>query len=155
MCCEPVLREHPALAPSVRRHRAPGGPRPGPVLGRHGPVARPRDPRRLRQDARDVALLLTSELVTNAILHARTPVQLGVLRRRRPGAGLRGRPAGRAAALSPARHSRDRPGGRGLALVEDLADDLGHHDVHGRQDGVVPSLPRPPTGGRVVSQLTR
>ena len=32
----------------------------------------------LPEDTRDVLLLLTSELVTNAVLHARTPIEVGI-----------------------------------------------------------------------------
>ena len=79
MCCEPVLREHPALAPSsaATERQADLDPVPSSVG-----VARSLVRETLAgfdSDAREVALLLTSELVTNAILHARTPVQLGVL----------------------------------------------------------------------------
>ena len=79
MCCEPVLRlpepferasgadahhlDLDPVAPSVGLARA----FVGRVLGD------------LRRDDLDVAVLLTSELVTNAILHTRTPVQVGVL----------------------------------------------------------------------------
>ena len=77
------------------------------------------------QDLLDTAVLLSSELVTNAILHAHTPVQLGVcvdggralvcVADRMPGSEP----------LTPRDHSGDRPGGRGLALVADLSDDWG------------------------------
>ena len=77
------------------------------------------------EDALDTLLLLASELVTNAILHAHTPVELGVcvdgdralvcVADRMPGSEP----------LTPRDHSRDRPGGRGLALVADLSDDWG------------------------------
>jgi signal transduction histidine kinase len=75
--------------------------------------------------ARDDILLLLSELVTNAILHAHTPIELGVrvdggralvcVADRMPGSEP----------LTPRVHSGDRPGGRGLALVADLSDDWG------------------------------
>jgi anti-sigma regulatory factor (Ser/Thr protein kinase) len=76
-------------------------------------------------DAREVALLLTSELVTNAILHARTPVQLGVLVDGDRALVCVADRLAESPALSPRAHSHDRPGGRGLALVEDLADRWG------------------------------
>ena len=76
-------------------------------------------------DTVDTVLLLASELVTNAILHAHTPVELGVcvdggralvcVADRMPDS----------APLTPRDHSRDRPGGRGLALVADLSDQWG------------------------------
>lgn len=76
-------------------------------------------------EAQDTALLLASELVTNAILHARTHVQVGVVvdddqalvcvsdRLPEPGA------------LTPQSKSQTRPGGRGLALVADLSERWG------------------------------
>ena len=77
------------------------------------------------EDTLDTLLLLASELVTNAILHAHTPVELGVcvddgralvcVADRMPDSGP----------LTPRDHSRDRPGGRGLALVADLSDEWG------------------------------
>ena len=83
------------------------------------------------QDSLDTVLLLSSELVTNAILHAHTPVELGVcvdggralvcVADRMPGSEP----------LTPRDHSGDRPGGRGLALVADLSDDWGTTTVTG------------------------
>lgn len=67
----------------------------------------------------DTAALLTSEVVTNAVLHARTPVGL-VVRRLRKGVaievtdGSRRRPQPRQAAL-------ESTNGRGIALLEQLA----------------------------------
>lgn len=76
-------------------------------------------------ECRDVAVLLTSELVTNAILHARTPVEVALVR---DGADLVVRVADRKAdgpTLVPQGRSGDRTGGRGLALVADLAERWG------------------------------
>lgn len=78
----------------------------------------------LPRDELDAALLMASELVTNAILHARTPVELGVVVDSGRlllcvGDRLPGGP------LTPRSHSRDRPGGRGLALVADLSEHWG------------------------------
>ena len=77
------------------------------------------------EDVLDTLQLQASELVTNAILHAHTPVELGVcvdggralvcVADRMPNSEP----------LTPRDHSRDRPGGRGLALVADLSDDWG------------------------------
>ncbi|HTE74167.1 MAG TPA: ATP-binding protein [Actinomycetes bacterium] len=77
------------------------------------------------EDSLDTVLLLVSELVTNAILHAHTPVELGVcvdggralvcVADRMPGSEP----------LTARVHSGDRPGGRGLALVADLSHDWG------------------------------
>lgn len=76
------------------------------------------------RDELDTPLLMASELVTNAILHARTPVELGVVVDDGRlllcvGDRLPGGP------LTPRSHSRDRPGGRGLALVADLSEHWG------------------------------
>jgi anti-sigma regulatory factor (Ser/Thr protein kinase) len=125
VCCEPVLREHPALAPSALAVERQADLDPVPAsVGLARSLVR-ESMAGFDGDARDIALLLTSELVTNAILHARTPVQLGVLvdgdralvcvADRLPESPM----------LSPRAHSHDRPGGRGLALVEDLADTWG------------------------------
>lgn len=83
----------------------------------------------LQEDARDALELLTSELVTNAIIHARTPLRVGML----------------VTALSVVVTVHDldlghseispelREGGRGLGLVEVLADAWGIHK--GEQGG--------------------
>ena len=75
-------------------------------------------------DVRDTALLLSSELVTNAILHAHTPVQLGMVV---DGEHLLVCVADRLPGhvLEPRAHSRERPGGRGLALVAALSEQWG------------------------------
>ena len=125
VCCEPVLREHPALAPSALaiERQADLDPVPASVGLARSLV---RDSLAgFDGDARDVALLLTSELVTNAILHARTPVQLGVLVDGDRALVCVADQLPESPALSPRAHSHDRPGGRGLALVEDLADTWG------------------------------
>ena len=125
VCCEPVLREHPALAPSALaiERQADLDPVPASVgLARSLVRDSLAD---FDGDARDVALLLTSELVTNAILHARTPVQLGVLVDGDRALVCVADRLPESPALSPRAHSHDRPGGRGLALVEDLADTWG------------------------------
>ena len=125
MCCEPVLREHPSLAPSsaATEHQADLEPVPSSV-GMARSLVR-ESLAGFDSDARDVALLLTSELVTNAILHARTPVQLGVLVDGHRALVCVADRLAESPALSPRAHSHDRPGGRGLALVEDLADTWG------------------------------
>jgi anti-sigma regulatory factor (Ser/Thr protein kinase) len=125
VCCEVVLREHAGFQPSTagtERH-ADLEPDPSSVATARSFVRETLA--RFDLDARDVALLLTSELVTNAILHARTPVRLGVLV---DGSRALVCVADRLAetpTLSPRAHSEDRRGGRGLALVDNLADTWG------------------------------
>ncbi len=79
----------------------------------------------------DTVILLTSELVTNAILHARTPVRVGVVHDDdRLLVAVDDRlPADRG--LEPRGWSRDRAGGRGLALVADLSDIWGTRTYSG------------------------
>jgi anti-sigma regulatory factor (Ser/Thr protein kinase) len=77
------------------------------------------------EDSQDVALLLTSELVTNAILHARTPVQLAVLLDEDKALVCVADRLADGPALSPLAQSEDAFGGRGLALVADLAEAWG------------------------------
>ena len=96
------------------------------------------------QDDLDVAVLLTSELVTNAILHTRTPVQVGVLIDDDKVLVCVADRLADSPPLVPRPPSGDRPGGRGLALVDRARRVVGHDDVPGRQDGVV----RPPYAGR-------
>lgn len=125
MCCDPLLRSQPLFDPSpdaTSNHLSLD-----PVPASVG-VARSFLAGALEDYAdadRDVALLLTSELVTNAILHARTPVDLGVLR---DGERLLVCVADRmddGPELVPRDQSGTRPGGRGLAIVADLADTWG------------------------------
>ena len=78
-----------------------------------------------------MALLLTSELVTNAILHARTPVQVGVLVDNDQVLICVGDRMEASAELVPSGHSRTRPGGRGLALVADLSSTWGTQSYAG------------------------
>jgi anti-sigma regulatory factor (Ser/Thr protein kinase) len=76
-------------------------------------------------DVLDTALLLTSELVTNAILHARTPVVVGLVQDDERLLVVVGDRVPADGGLEPRSWSRDRPGGRGLALVADLSDRWG------------------------------
>jgi len=152
MCCEPVLRlpepfgsapgaaarhvDLDPVAPSVGLARA----FVGKLLGD------------LRPDDQEIAVLLTSELVTNAILHTRTPVQVGVLTDDDRVLVCVGDRLPDSPPLVPHPPSGDRPGGRGLALVNDLADDWGTTRYDGGktvwfvlQTPVEPVRP-PPTG---------
>lgn len=121
MCCEQVLQRNPSVSPSgdVERAHLRLEPVPTSVSRARSFVAEAL--RRYDDDARDVALLLTSELVTNAILHARTEVDLGVVRDGEQVLVCVGDRMDDSPALVPRDKSRDRPGGRGLALVADLA----------------------------------
>lgn len=76
-------------------------------------------------DDGEVAVLLVSELVTNAILHGRAPLEL---RAQAAGAGVRVEVHDQEPSRPPIlRHDEDltEPGGRGLQLVDTLADRWG------------------------------
>jgi phosphoserine phosphatase RsbU/P len=125
VCCEPVLREHPALAPSAAATERQADLEPVPASVRLARSLVRETLAGFDSDAREVALLLTSELVTNAILHARTPVHVGVLVDGDRALVCVADRLAETPTLRPRAHSHDRPGGRGLALVEDLADTWG------------------------------
>lgn len=124
MCCEPVRQTEPSFfGPSTPAAHIDVDPVPASVG-----IARQfvRDASAgVGDELADVLVLLTSELVTNAVLHARTPVQVGVVvddehvlvavsdRVRLP------------AALVPRAYSHERLGGRGLAIVADASDEWG------------------------------
>jgi anti-sigma regulatory factor (Ser/Thr protein kinase) len=77
----------------------------------------------LDERLREVALLLTSEVVTNAVIHARTEIRVSV--DVRPSA-LRIEVSDGYPEMPPAvRQSRDSSGGRGLLMVERLASSWG------------------------------
>jgi anti-sigma regulatory factor (Ser/Thr protein kinase) len=82
-------------------------------------------------DEQDTVLLLASELVTNAILHARTPVQVGVVLEGSKALVCVGDRVAAGGAVRPRRHSQLRPGGRGLALVAELSEDWGTESYTG------------------------
>jgi anti-sigma regulatory factor (Ser/Thr protein kinase) len=125
VCCEPVLRAGAPFQPSplaVSRHVDLD-----PVPASVG-IARQFVRSVLAEiveDGQDIATLLTSELVTNAILHARTPVQLGIMLDTERALVCVADRLSEGAVLTPRSQSADRPGGRGLALVSDLAVDWG------------------------------
>jgi anti-sigma regulatory factor (Ser/Thr protein kinase) len=121
VCCDALLREQPPfpVSPGAQSRYLDVDPVPASVGLARGFVADVLSP--LDHDTRDVALLLTSELVTNAILHARTPVQVGVLIDNEQVLICVGDRMEASAELVPSGHSRTRPGGRGLALVADLS----------------------------------
>lgn len=76
-------------------------------------------------EARQTALLLVSELVTNAILHARTELHLGVIVDEGQALVCVADRAADSPELFPRERSQTRPGGRGLALVDELSDRWG------------------------------
>lgn len=86
-------------------------------------------------DVIDEVLLLTSELVTNAVLHGSAPIRLQLRRRDttlRVDVSDGGGPFALAAA--PVR-SRTAEGGRGLLLIDALATDWGSRDNEGTSSG--------------------
>ncbi|MEU0659493.1 SpoIIE family protein phosphatase [Streptomyces lavendulocolor] len=97
----------------------------------------------------DTAELLASELVTNAVLHARTEVEVRVWShegqvRVRVGDGRPDRP------LVPRERRPYAGAGRGLAVVEELASSHGAHVGEGRKTvwfELWPKAPVPPTSG--------
>jgi anti-sigma regulatory factor (Ser/Thr protein kinase) len=125
VCCEPVLRQEPPFEPSpaaVTRHLD-LDPVPSSVgLARSFVRETLID---LDDEGQDLALLLTSELVTNAILHARTPVQVGLVVDGDRALVCVADRLPDSPELMPRPHSQDRPGGRGLALLADLAETWG------------------------------
>lgn len=79
----------------------------------------------LGDDSLDTAVLLASELVTNAVLHARTPVELGVVIDDDHALVCVADGERDSAAVASPGHIVDRPGGRGLAIVDGLSDRWG------------------------------
>lgn len=125
VCCEPVLQVKvapPFSAASIVRHLD-LDPVPASVaLARSFVSDADSD---LTDRVREVVVLLTSELVTNAILHARTPVQVGFRADdERVMVAVADRVADREA-VKPQAPSPTRLGGRGLALVAELSQDWG------------------------------
>jgi anti-sigma regulatory factor (Ser/Thr protein kinase) len=84
------------------------------------------------QEALDTVALLVTELVTNAILHARTPLQLTLV----PGPNLVRISVEDESSEQPTlqRYEADAVTGRGLALVEQLSSSWG---VDGTESGKV------------------
>lgn len=82
-----------------------------------------------RDDLADAASLLVSELVTNAIVHARTPIDLVVVAHPE---GLRVAVSDQSETLpSPRHYGASATTGRGLALVEHMSDRYGTDAVGG------------------------
>lgn len=125
MCCEPVLRQHAHLERFSRAtaHQVDLDPIPSSASVARSFVRATFAG--VDEDSQDVALLLTSELVTNAILHARTRVQLGVLLDDGKALICVADRLSDGPVLTPLGQSEDRSGGRGLALVSDLAEGWG------------------------------
>jgi anti-sigma regulatory factor (Ser/Thr protein kinase) len=72
---------------------------------------------------RSVAVLVTSELVTNAVVHARTMVEVDVVRR--PDAVVIAVTDGAPTPLARSQATRGDENGRGLTVVDSLVDDIG------------------------------
>lgn len=83
----------------------------------------------------ETLILLISELVTNAVVHTGCPAVLRMLFPTAPAAPVRVEVADASEAPPAPRHAqKDETGGRGLELVEGLADRWGwHHEGHGKQ----------------------
>jgi len=80
----------------------------------------------LSEEAADAAALCASELVTNGVLHARTPLVFGITRgRERLLVTVADRGEGRPQQPLP---DDQRPSGRGLVLVSAMAEQWGVHD---------------------------
>jgi anti-sigma regulatory factor (Ser/Thr protein kinase) len=79
----------------------------------------------LSDDEQATLTLLTSELVTNAIMHARTSFQLGVVRDDEHFLVAVADRVTSTTGMEALAWSAERPGGRGLALVEALAEQWG------------------------------
>ena len=78
----------------------------------------------LGSDRREEVELLVSELTTNAVLHARTPLRL-TLCRRGPRVRIEVGDGDRTPPLVNLRPDPLHPGGRGMCLVNSIADDWG------------------------------
>lgn len=145
MCCELVLADPDALPEHLRNqphhsthHDYAALPEAAPAA-RHFVASVTRNA--LDADTQHTAVLLTSETVTNAVIHARTPLQVGVtiwpthvliaVGDHNPDL-----PQGRD-------HDPDRPNGRGIPLLDALAQTWG---VTTHTDGKTTwfTLPRPP-----------
>lgn len=83
----------------------------------------------------ETLILLISELVTNAVVHTGCPAVLRMLFPMAPAAPVRVEVADASEAPPAPRHAlRDETGGRGLELVDGLADRWGwHHEGVGKQ----------------------
>lgn len=101
-----------------------------------------------RDDLAETASLLVSELVTNAIVHARTPIELEVVAGRE---GLRVAVHDSSPAMPSQRHyGRAATTGRGLAMVELMSDRHGADHYPGDGKIVWFELGRPRTGAEGV-----
>jgi anti-sigma regulatory factor (Ser/Thr protein kinase) len=92
-------------------------------------------------DSAYAAAVCASELVTNGVLHARTSIVLGVTLGQRRLLVTVGDTAGGTPATPP--RDDERPSGRGLMLVEALADEWG---VNEERDGKTVWFTIPRTG---------
>ncbi len=98
----------------------------------------------LAPDKLDDVLVLTSELVTNAVLHARTPLELGVILTE--DAVLICVADGTLVTPQMPESSEGRENGRGIMMIRALADDWGVEPSEGRPGKVVWFLLRAAVG---------
>jgi anti-sigma regulatory factor (Ser/Thr protein kinase) len=123
MCCGEVIEREPSLgtfSESRCVHLALSAEPKAPAAARAfvSEVAADED-----QDLVDALALLTSEVVTNAVIHARTPIEIGVARdedRVLVAVGDRNLARPEQQPYRP-----ERSGGRGLMIVRSLSDDWG------------------------------
>jgi anti-sigma regulatory factor (Ser/Thr protein kinase) len=125
VCCEPVFDQHAHLRLSSRASTYKVELEPVPLSAGVARSFIRTAFASVDERSGDLALLLTSELVTNAILHARTRVQLGVLLDDDMALVCVADRLAEPRALTPLAQSEERFGGRGLALVADLAEEWG------------------------------
>ncbi|HET6794439.1 MAG TPA: ATP-binding protein [Acidimicrobiales bacterium] len=119
MCCEIVVERSQALPASASAgcehvHLSPEPRSVGQarqwVADRVGPVA---------PEVAEALALLTTELVTNGVLHARTPLEVGIIRHEAEILVSVG--DGNAVPPEHQPYSEDRTGGRGMLLVREMS----------------------------------
>jgi hypothetical protein len=122
VCCEPVLKSDPSLATGAEADTEHLHLEPSPRAARDARQFVARQVGDVDGDLASTLAVLTSELVTNAVLHARTALQVGVIKGPDLLVGVGDLDSGH-----PVRqpHSNTATQGRGLRLVDGLADRWG------------------------------